>query len=420
MRDNTIYKDIFGVFFNPLRTVINSTDQSHLELIKRNDELVLYTDPTTETSLNSLPQDTSMISHMNESFPQLPSAWHSFTNSRFPDNFSEDSLISMENKNSRLWQSSSTDPEVIEITNKLNDVVIEQKWDISKFHSAITELADILSKNKTIQDSVPEYLGKFGNQTLNEAVGKILHSNIDQTLWNIGEFVSNYPTAISILPASFLYWKVVKAFDTHYPIPNESKYPNSLDLEQKRIIRFMHKNIYMLSTAIIITGLLAVNKKIFQRELLYDYSNNVKDNITNAFSIVGFLGLPQDPNNKQNQNRKPNKFSIFIVTISILWLLGLDNILYIYSFVTLQNFFLAGIIISSILLLSSLFFALALQKFHDDAAVIPKHYPFKNLLSFLKRKAQSSDYEFYSNTAKGIARLQVVTLLVALVSYYIS
>ena len=73
MTNHTLFRDTFGIFFNPFRT-INSTEQYRLELIRRNDELVLYTDPTTETNLNSLPIDSSTTSYMNESFPQLPSA----------------------------------------------------------------------------------------------------------------------------------------------------------------------------------------------------------------------------------------------------------------------------------------------------------------------------------------------------------
>jgi len=160
---------------------------------------------------------------MKESFPQLPSAWHSFTNSYWSDNFSEDSLINSNIQNSPLWdrESISSDLEVIVIMNKLNDVVTEQNWDINKFHSAISNLSDLIDQNQTMQESVPEYLGKFGNKTLNEAIGKILHSHIDETLWNVGEFIINYPTALSVLPASIILWRLVKGLDAHFPMPTE-------------------------------------------------------------------------------------------------------------------------------------------------------------------------------------------------------
>jgi len=58
MTNHTLFRDTFLIFFNPFRT-INSTEQYRLELIRRNDELVLYTDPTSETNLNSLPIDSS-------------------------------------------------------------------------------------------------------------------------------------------------------------------------------------------------------------------------------------------------------------------------------------------------------------------------------------------------------------------------
>jgi len=58
MTNHTLFRDTFFIFFNPFRT-INSTEQYRLELIRRNDELVLYTDPTSETNLNSLPIDSS-------------------------------------------------------------------------------------------------------------------------------------------------------------------------------------------------------------------------------------------------------------------------------------------------------------------------------------------------------------------------
>jgi hypothetical protein len=56
------------------------------------------------------------------------------------------------------------------------------KLDINKFHTTITDMAELISKDKYISDKVPEYLGKFGNQTLNELVGQILHSKFDETL----------------------------------------------------------------------------------------------------------------------------------------------------------------------------------------------------------------------------------------------
>lgn len=114
----------------------------------------------------------------------------------------------MERSKDILWENSSSDPEVISNTNKLNDIIIDQKWDINKFHTAITDFVlkylngpliiiifyiiilynkgALVSKNKSVPDKIPEYLGKFGNQTLNDLLGQILHSRIDETLWNVG------------------------------------------------------------------------------------------------------------------------------------------------------------------------------------------------------------------------------------------
>lgn len=201
-------------------------------------------------------------------------------------------------------------------------------------------------------------------------------------------------------------------------IPTESLY------QEQILIRATHKHSYMFGSALCITILLLISRTKFIQTILNVSSENENDSVINASIFSWLLGLPDpkdpnNPNNIPNQNNRPNKFSIFITIIAIFWILGVDNIIYIYSFITLTNFRILGLFTSSLTILFCLFCAFWLTKFHNNAVVIPKYIPFKKFLLFLRRYALNNEYEWLYNLFIGHARFQLIVLVLCSIGYYI-
>jgi hypothetical protein len=133
MTNKTLLRDMFGLLISPLRnntTITSSSEQNQLVLTESNNKLVLYSNPTNQSTLDSITQDSSTISSISEAFPDLPEVLYSYTRSYIKDNFSEDSLINLEESKTHLFFSSSSGlrhPQIEEISKKFNDFAIEQK-----------------------------------------------------------------------------------------------------------------------------------------------------------------------------------------------------------------------------------------------------------------------------------------------------
>jgi hypothetical protein len=102
-----------------------------------------------------------------------------------------------------------------------------------------------------------------------------------------------------------------------------------------------------------------------------------------------------------------------------LWLLGIDTIKYLLSYITYINIAKFGLFTSSFTILFCLLCAFALTKFHTNAIVIPNNIPFKKFLLFLQRVAQTNEYEWYYSLFIGHARFQLLVLVFCTTGYYI-